>query len=268
MKPWMQFTQPWECAWEARMKNKTVNTPDNSIKEILALAEKNKLDIEEVAISEITENYLETIRTKKADTDELTEFLVSAVKLLSLKIKSLLPGPTEEDWEEEESQLAQQLANHLLEYKTFKEAADLFKVRLEGDQKTYIRNNALTDYVGSLHSSTSLEGLGLGDLLNALEKVLQRDSHRKTLEAFEVPRQEFKVADKIQEISLAVANSGSAGIEFGKLFSEEAQKGEIIATFLALLELIRLQKVKIIQKSAFGSIYIFDMPKSTTQVQM
>lgn len=250
----MQYTRPWGCALETRTEN---------IKEILALVEKNKLDIEELEVSTITGKYMESIRTKKTDTDELTNFLVSAVKLLSLKIKSLLPDLAQEHWEEDESELAEQLANHLLEYKTFKEAADLFKDILEEEPKTYVRNNALIDYVGSLNSSTSLEGLGLVDLLNALDNVFQRDTYRKALNAFEVPRQEFKVADKIKEISLLVGSS-TVGIEFGKLFSEEAQKGEIIATFLALLELIRLRKVRIIQESTFGSIYIFDITNTET----
>jgi len=240
------------------MENKAFSeTSETSIKDILTLVEKNKLDIEDVVISDITGKYLDNIKANKVDTEELTEFLTSAVKLLSLKVKSLLPTPAQEVWEDEESDFAEQLADHLLEYRTFKEAADLFRNRLEGEQKIYIRNQSLSDYVTTVNSSNSLEGLSLGDLVNALEKVLEKDDLKKADDAFELPRREYRVADKIEEVSLMVSGSGASGIEFGMLFSEGAEKGEIIATFLALLELVRLRRVRIVQENTFGAILIF-----------
>lgn len=231
----------------------------NNVKELLLLAEKKKLAVEDLSVSRITGQYLDNLKdAKDGSMEELTEFLTAAVKLLSLKVKTLLPTPQEESWEEEE-EIAELLASHLLEYKTFKEAAGVFRSRFESQQKTYVRGNAFSDYVSSVSSSSSLEGLGLGDLLNALEKVLQRDAVQEQLAGFQVPTQEFKVADKIAEVSRLVAARGASGIEFGMLFSHGAQKGEIIATFLALLELVRLRKVRIIQEKTLGTILIYDL---------
>ena len=229
-----------------------------SIKELLGLAEKKKLDIEELQISEITGQYLDYIKDRKVDTEEVTEFLVAAVKLLSLKVKTLMPSPEPDLWEEEEEQIAEQLARHMMEYKTFKEAAELFKERFESEPKTYVRNSDFSSYVSSVSSSSSLEGLGLGDLLNALEKVMYRDNTGNTVPSFDIPRQEFKVADKIDEVFSLVAGRGLSGVEFERLFSQGAQKGEIIATFLALLELVRLRRIRITQKTALGTILIYD----------
>lgn len=231
---------------------------ERSIKELLDLAEKKKLDIEDLSISDITGRYLSYIKAQKTSGEEITEYLVQATKLLSLKLKVLMPdreqSPLEED---DEDQIAEELAKHLMEYRTFKEAAELFRERFEEEPKTYVRNMDFSNYVSSVGSSSSLEGLCLGDLVNALEKVLQRDTALKNSTSYQVPRQEFKVADKIKEVLSLVSRSGASGIEFENLFSQHAEKSEIIATFLALLELVRMHKVRIIQERTFGTIVIY-----------
>lgn len=234
---------------------------ENSLKELLVLVEKNKVDIENLVISDLTGRYLDNLKGRKTDTDAIAEFLVIALKLLSLKVKALMPVSEPETSQEEEDLAAELLAQHLADYRTFKEAADLFKGRLEEEPKSYVRSNNFSEYLSSLNSSGGLEGLGLGDLLSALEKVLERDAAREALEAFEVPRHEYRVSDKIDEVTRLVSASRGAGIEFGQLFSEEAVKGEIIATFLALLELIRLRRVRIVQEQNFGTILIFEIPE-------
>lgn len=228
---------------------------DKSVKELLDLVEKKKLDIESLPVSEITGQYLDYIKKNKTDTHELSEFLTAATKLLSLKVKELLPAP-EQDLEEEEDDIAEQLARHLVEYRTFKEAAGFFKQRFEDEQKAYVRPTDVQHYVNSVNDSSSLEGLSLEDLLNALDKLLQRKAEAEEKPDFELPRREFKVRNKIDEVSRIVADSGETGVKFEELFSPHAQRAEVIVTFLALLELVRLGRVKIFQEEIFGTIIV------------
>lgn len=228
---------------------------EKSLPELLDLIEKKKLDIKDLAIAEITGQYLEYLKSEKPETEEVTQFLVAATRLLNMKVKTLTPSVEEEPEEEEGIDIAEQLAKHLMEYRTFKEAAGLFKQRLEEEQPVFVRHADFDQYVTSVSSSSMLEGLGLGDLVNALERVLQRETARGD-RSYDIPRRDFKVADKMEEVLELVLNSGDSGVEFEHLFSEDAVKGEIIATFLALLELVRLRKVKITQNEAFGKISI------------
>ena len=96
----------------------------------------------------------------------------------------------------------------------------------------------------------------LEDLLSALDTILHREPETKEQPAFELPRQEFNVRDKIKVVSGIVAERGESGITFDRLFPPHAQKAEIIVTFLALLELVRLGKVKVFQEHTFGTIIV------------
>jgi segregation and condensation protein A len=250
----------WECRLGTMSFKPVLSVPDTadkSVKELLDLAEKKKLDLENLPVSEVTGQYLDYIKTNKVDADELSEFLVLAAKLLSLKVRELLPSPEQDLLEEEEEEdIAQELARHLMEYRTFKEAAGLFKQRFEEEPKAYARPNDLQNYVNSVSTSTYLEGLCLEDLLSALDTIMHREPEIKEQPAFELPRQEFNVRDKIKVVSGIVAERGETGITFDRLFPPHAQKAEIIVTFLALLELVRLGKVKIFQEHTFGTIIV------------
>lgn len=236
---------------------------EKSIKELVREVEKNKMDVESLVISDLTEQYLDNLKGRKTDTDAIVEFLGSALKLVSLKVKALMPVSEPELSEEEEDFAAQQLAQHLAEYRTFKEAAGLFQDRLDDEPAPYVRSNDFTDYLNSVSASGGMEGLNLGDLLGALEKVLERDAAREAIETFEVPRHKYRVADKIEAVIHLVSGSGASGIAFENLFSERAVKGEIIATFLALLELIRLRQIRVFQEQSFGTIMIYEIPQNT-----
>lgn len=229
---------------------------EKSLPELFDLVEKKKLDIKDLPIAEITRQYLNYLKAEKPDTEEITQFLTAATRLLNQKVKAMTPAAEEDEPEDEGVDIAEEFAKHLMEYKTFKEAAGLFKQRLDEEQPIFVRQGDFDQYVDTVGSSTLLEGVGLGDLVNALEKVLQREAAVAD-RAYEIPRQEFKVADKIEEVTKMVLGTGDSGIEFEHLFTHQAVKGEIIATFLALLELVRLRRVKISQREAFGKIIIY-----------
>lgn len=234
----------------------TVAGTERSVQELLDLAEKKKLDLEDVEISEITRGYLEYLKSEQPDADETSQFLYAVTKLLSLKVKALMPSLSEESEDEEDLEIAEELARHLMEYKTFKEAAVLFQQRLDEEQPVFARSGYFSQYVSSVNASSMLDGIELSDLVNALERVLQRDAAENSL-MYEVPKQEFRVADKMEEVIRMISGDGNSGIEFENLFSQQAVKGEIIVTFLALLELVRMRKVRISQNKTFGTIMIY-----------
>ena len=234
-----------------------LDASQKTLPELLDLIEKKKLNIEDVLIAGITGQYLEYLKKEKPETEDITQFLTAATRLLNLKVKSLTPSVVEEAHQEDEGMdIAQELAQHLMEYRTFKEAAGLFKQRLDEEPQVFVRQVDFDQYVNSVSTSSMLEGVGLGDLINALEKVLQREGALAD-NSYEIPRQDFKVADKMEEITRMVFNTGDKGIEFEHLFTHHTVKGEIIAIFLALLELVRLRKVRISQKEAFGKIVVY-----------
>jgi len=242
------------------------------MKDLLKEVEKEKkADLKNLRISQITEQYLEKIKKEKdLDLDEASSFLVSAAELLRKKTLQILKDNNENFSEEEnieeeenaeqETSFMEKAEKQLMEYRTFKEAANFLKSRLMSEEKYYPRPEPeLSAYMNSVNTNGYLEGLKLEDLLSAFEKLLIRyegEDEKGSGEFLEIEEHEYKITEKIDEI-MEFLNSSPSGIEFNSLFAEEASKGEIIATFLALLELVRLQKVRVKQEKHFGKIIIY-----------
>ena len=194
------------------------DTADKSVKELLDLAEKKKLDLENLPVSEVTRQYLDYIKTNNVDADELSEFLVLATKLLSLKVRELLPSPEQDLLEEEEEEdIAEELARHLMEYRTFKEAAGLFKQRFEEEPKAYVRPMICKIMLILSAPALTLRALP-GGPLSALDTILHREPETKEQPAFELPRQEFNVRDKIKVVSGIVAERGNRALHLTGFF--------------------------------------------------
>jgi len=232
---------------------------EGTVEDLIRLVEKGKMDAGDVSVSEVTGQYLAHIKTKRElDMDAASNFLLAAARLASRKLAVLLPGEDKEEASdfEEEMDASEELARHLMEYKTYKEAAAYLRERLFSQGRIYGRQADFADYVHSISESSSLEGIRLGDLLSAFERVLKRREEEGRQEAVEIERQEYRVSDKIKELTRRLSGCRS-GIDFNSLFTGGATKKEIIVTFLALLELVRLQKIKIRQEKSFGTIMIY-----------
>ncbi|HBT20489.1 MAG TPA: hypothetical protein DEA47_03870 [Peptococcaceae bacterium] len=231
-----------------------------------------KADLKNLKISQITELYLEKVKKgKDVDLDEACDFLASAAELLRNKSLQLLEDykenlseeeNEEENFEEkifeEEASFLEKAEVKLKEYRTFKEAANFLRMRLMSGEKYYPRPE-LSNYVNTVNSNGFLEGLNLEDLISAFEKVLLRHKgaeEKENGEFFEIEEQEYKITDKINEL-IKFLNNFPSGIEFYSLFGRETSKREIIVTFLALLELVRLQKARVKQETQFGKIIIY-----------
>ena len=212
------------------------------------LIKKEELDIYDIPITRITEQYLEYLNLMELlDLDVAGEFLVVAATLMHIKSKMLLPPDPSGDVLEELDPRAE-LVRRLLEYKAFKEAADTLR-GFEGKRGEYFTRYNVEPEIDA-GDSPFLE-VSLFDLISAFSMVLKNlpksDFH-------DVMKDEFTVAEKVHEIFHRLVKEPV--IYFSALFKSAKNKFEVITTFLAVLELIRLKEVRIQQHDHFGEIEI------------
>ncbi|MHB1126846.1 MAG: segregation and condensation protein A [Bacillota bacterium] len=223
---------------------------------LLQLIEKQELDIYDIPIARITAQYLEYLTlVPELDLDASSEFLVLAATLLSIKARMLLPRPPvlAEDMPAEGSDPRDELVNRLLEYKRYKDAAKYLKTLEELQERIYLRQTDEEAYVQAFAQPSLPESLTLGALMEALQKMLDRVPQEDIIK--EIPRQEVTIRDKINEL-LNRLEGRPQGLLFGQLFAAGSSRVEVIVTFLALLELMRLKKIVVSQSHAFGEIII------------
>ena len=219
---------------------------------LLHLIQKEEMDIYDIQIAQITDRYLEYVNLmEQLDLDVASEFLVMAATLLHIKSQSILPqlSPSAKQTIGDQEQLVRQL----LEYKRFKEAAQVLDVYAEQQTAVYSRSPEMH---ADLEGERAFEiRASLFDLLSAFKTVTERVAEVDHEELYETVEEEtITVEDKIAfiERQLEVANQ----LLFDELFPLSASKGDWIVTFLAILELIRIGKIVTVQTSLFESIYI------------
>jgi segregation and condensation protein A len=217
---------------------------------LLYLIKQDEIDIYDVSLERITRQYLEYLQAFKELNIELAgEFIVMAANLIYLKSRSLLPidqQPPEEDAEEDDPRW--DLIRQLIEYKKFKEAAAELHLRQLEQERIFAREGSAS----SLHEPLRLEEVGIFHLINAFQTVLKRIEARQDVQ--EIFAERFSVSEKIDIILQRVANS--ARVRFSDLFGNAVSRLEVVVTFLALLELIRLKQVRALQKNMFEEIEI------------
>ncbi|NLK97973.1 MAG: segregation/condensation protein A [Epulopiscium sp.] len=226
------------------------------------LIEKNKINIYDIPISLIADQFIEYIDAmQERNMENISEFLVMAATLLEIKSKMLLPSPKKEEEEEEDPR--EELVNKLLEYKKIKHFSEELKIRQIEAQKVFYRNSTLPQHIKDILQDTPvdisevLDGVTLQNMFSIFQDLLKRkekkvDTIRSGFKS--VQRDIYKIEDKITYIlDLLVIYPV---IHFHELFYEDSDKMEIVVTFLALLELIRSKQVKIEQKNPFKDILI------------
>jgi segregation and condensation protein A len=219
---------------------------------LLYLLRKEKVDIHDIPIAPITKEYMAYLEVMKELNLELAgEFLVMAATLIHIKSKMLVPvEPTEAEGEEDAIDPREELVQRLLEFQRYKAAAGLLHQKGEIRAATFIRPDTVIPKFDD--SGEEMLEAGLFDLISAFKELLER---RKVLFAHEVEPEGKSIEERIKEI-LAIVKEG-ASVEFLDLFEDQRTKMDMIVTFLALLELIRLKRVKVYQKGSFGPIRIF-----------
>ena len=218
---------------------------------LLYLIKRDEIDIYEISIERITRQYLEYLQAfKELKIDIAGEFIVMAANLIYLKSRSLLPldqQPPEEDAEEDDPRW--DLIRQLIEYKKFKEAAVQLQDRALEQERIFTRDGGsapLSDAPLPLHE------VGIFQLIHAFQEVIKRADARENLG--EIFAERFSVSEKIEKI-LQHVSSGEP-VRFSELFGQLASRVEIVVTFLALLELIRLNQVRALQRKMFDEIEI------------
>ena len=219
---------------------------------LLFLIKRDEIDIYDISIERITRQYLEYLQAfRELNIEVAGEFLVMAANLIYIKSRSLLPvdqRPPDEEAEEDDPRW--ELIRQLIEYKKFKEvAADLHLREIEQQQR-FARAANLAPEIAL--APIRLGEVGIFQLINAFQNVIKRVEAREDLR--EIFEEQFTVSDKIEFI-LRKVNSGDK-LRFTDLFENMNSRVEVVVTFLALLELIRLRQVRAIQMDPLGEIEV------------
>ena len=229
---------------------------------LMHLIEKNKIDIYDIPIVEITDQYLAYVRQMDhEDMDVTSEFLVMAATLLDIKSRMLLPREKDEETGEEEADPREELVRRLLEYKMFKYMSEELAVCREQAGVRYFRAQDLPREVRSYQPPIDYEDLLHGTDLKKLEKVFgevlrRKKSRRDPIRSGfgKIKREEVNIDTKTLYIRAYLQSHPRT--DFRALLESQESKEEVIVTFLILLELMKVQKVHIVQDSICGKILI------------
>lgn len=218
---------------------------------LLYLIKKEEIDIYNIPIEKITSQYMEYLNLMRMlDLSIAGEFIVMAATLMMIKSHMLLPVEERPEMEEEEEDPRWDLVKQLIEYKKFKDAATHLQER-EIYQENVFGLGSETVVLEPDDPGLVLQDVSLFDLITAFNDVLKK---AKTEEMGEIFGDRFMVADKIDAILHMLSEKSK--VVFSLLFDEIPSRHEIVCTFLALLELIRLRQVSVTQKRRFGEIVI------------
>ena len=223
---------------------------------LLYLVNKAEISIRDIFVSEVTEQFIEYVRSADdLDMEKESEYLGMAATLLEIKSKELLPimqfeWDQEDDYFMDEESPQENIFRQLEEYKLFKEASENLKeqetVNIFYKEPDESANDVRIEYTD----------FNLNNLVKAFSKLLERLDLEKRIKNSqkEIPKEVFTVADKINYIKTTMLERQSCS--FFELFKEDASRMEIITTFQALLELLKLQYLTYEQKETFGDITI------------
>lgn len=227
---------------------------------LLHLIEKNKVDIYDIPIVEITEQYLEYIKAMTTeDMNVMSEFLVMAATLLDIKCRMLLPKEENEEGEEEDPRT--ELVQKLLEYKMYKYMAFELKDRQMDAGRTWFKERTMPkeieDYRPPVDMETLLGDANLGKLQELFRMVMRRqedkiDPVRSTFGKIEKDEIDMDVKTVYVENYLRQHKRFS----FMELMEKQHSKMEIIVTFMVILELMKMGKITIVQEDTFDDIWI------------
>lgn len=223
---------------------------------LMHLIKKNEVDIYHIPIAKITSQYMEYMELLKMIVPDVAgEFVVMGATLMYIKSRMLLPQDQQIGDPEavaDELDPRWDLIRQLVEYKKFKEAAEHLQQREAFQENVYTRQQASLGFETPAEDAPLLTETSIFDLLHAFNKVLKRlDTAENLREIFE---DRFTVTDKIDfilQLTLVEAKTS-----FSRLFEGMASRTEVIVTFLALLELIKLRQIRVVQGDAFGEIEI------------
>ena len=227
---------------------------------LLHLIEKNKVNIYDIPIAEITNQYLEYVRNmEREDLNVVSEFLVMAATLLDIKARMLLPKEVDEEGEEIDPRA--ELVQRLLEYKTYRLMADELARREDGADRLLYKSPTIppevAKYEPPVDLDSLLDGLTLAKLKRVFEQVMKRkedkiDPIRSNFGT--IKREPVSLEQKIGQ--LLTFAKGRRHFSFRQLLEGQGDKLEVVVTFLAVLELMKIGKIQLKQEETFGDMEI------------
>lgn len=227
---------------------------------LLHLIDKNKVDIYDIPIADITDQYMEYVRQmEEEDMDVMSEFLVMAATLLDIKCRMLLPKEVNKEGEEEDPRA--ELVQKLLEYKMYKYMSSELREMSDGAGQTLYRKKNLPKEVRSYVPPVNYEEL-LGDttlakLNDIFQDILKRQKYRVDPVRSQFGRIEKEEVDlTAKELYIKAYLNTHRDTDFRTLLEEQGSRDEVIVTFLVVLELMKTGNIQIEQEELFGSISI------------
>ena len=242
---------------------------DGPLDLLLHLIDKNKVDIYDIPIALITDQYLEYVQQMdREDMNITSEFMVMAATLIDLKCRMLLPVESEEAEEDPR----EELVARLLEYKKYKYMSSELRDKSADAGEIVIRPQKLPKEVLAYREPVDIDALLNGVTLESLQKVLESVLKRRA-DRIDPVRSRFGQIEK-DEISLPEVMTNiertavrKRRVTFRSLLEEQKSRPAVVAAFLAILELMKLGKIRIVQERLFGEIDIESLEPEGTEVK-
>lgn len=226
-----------------------INEFEGPLDLLLHLIKKSNIDIYDISLSDITDQYLEYIhKMEELNLDIASEYLVMATELLEYKSRSLLPKKIEDDKEEEDPK--EELIKRLVDYKKYKEITSEFKKLEDIRSEIYTKTPSnINEYDEKVINNSELS---VNDLISAFKKFIDRKEYEKPLNT-KITTKELSVSDRIIKIKEILKTKNE--VNFIDLF-DKLTKDYVVVTFLSILEMSKNKEIEIKQDNNFGNIII------------
>lgn len=213
---------------------------------LLYLIKQEQANIFEIPIAKITDEYVKYIRLmEKLDISVAGDFLVMAATLIEIKSKMLLPKEIIEENDEDGDDPLKELVNRLVEYEKFKNAAQMLWEKSTVENSIFPRGKIETD------ENNSEINVGVFDLLNVFQKILARHKEEITME---IEREEMSLSEMLSKLKQSLKMNKTFNVT--EFFEQTHSKRELVLAFMAILEIVRTEAVKLLQENIFGEIIL------------
>ena len=219
---------------------------------LVHLIRRHEIDIYDIPIALITGQYLEYLELmQELDLDVAGEFLVMAATLIQIKARMLVPRPEAADEEEDAGDPRDALVQRLLEHEKYKAAAELLHERQTERSAQWTRPDSRVADIAGQPIEREIE-VDLFSLLQAFQAVMARARERRPLE---LPEELVSIERRIEQLNARLSETEACGFE--DLFEGDRSRPELVTTFLALLEMVRLKLVRLFQSGPFAPIRVY-----------
>lgn len=216
-----------------------------------SLIKNDEIDIMDVPLARILQEYFQWVKTTLIELDTVGDFLALAAHLLLMKVRLLLPvrmGEGHEESDEEALQSGHLPFGMIQQYRKFRDLAEELAVRERHVLQHYSRPSSMLEF-----EDQNGEEVPFFELLRVLRNVIEK---AEAPSSYEVPLEEVKLESKVEEILEVLASKGK--VLFEELFTNQTHRIEVIVTFMAILELVKMRKALVKQKKIFDRIWVYE----------